>query len=125
MNRPAIIKIAEEARGAEAEVRIILEFQDEQHEGISLGSPALQSRPRLIGEATLRAVESVVGHTIDMHLEGVATQNLGPLQVAMVHITLAGESLVGTALLDSGDPASATVKAVLDALNRRIGTLKS
>lgn len=123
MNRPAIIKIAEEARGDDAEVRIILEFLDEEHEGISLGSPALAARPRLIGEATLRAVESVVGNTIGLKLEGVATQNLGPIQVAMVHITLAGETLVGTALLDSGDPASATVKAVLDALNRRIGNL--
>lgn len=123
MSRPAIVKIAEDAAGEDARVRIILSFQDEEHEGMALGSPALASRPRLVGEATLRAVESVLGNAIAMKLEGVATQDLGAVQVAMVHITMAGETLVGTALIDTADAASATVKAVLDALNRRISLL--
>ncbi len=120
--RPAIVQIAEGASGNQAEVTITLAWAKERYTGSALGSPALQARPRLIGEATLRAVEAVTNGRLRLNLAGIATQELGPVQVAMAHVTLPDsmDSLVGTAMVEGGDTAHATVKAVLDAINRRL-----
>lgn len=123
--RPAIVQIAEGADGDEASVTITLAWAREKYTGTATGSPALNSRPRLIGEATLRAVEAVTDGRLRLNLSGIATQQLGPVQVAMAHVTMpeSRDSFVGTALVEAGDTTQATVKAVLDAINRRLGRL--
>jgi hypothetical protein len=123
--RPAIVRIDERADDAEARVVITLGYQDEEYAGEATGPPAGEVRPRIVGEATLRAVESVTRGRIHLSLAAVATTGLGSIQVAMAQIEVGEthETMVGSALLGENDQTAATVRAVLDALNRRISTL--
>ncbi|NNF70296.1 MAG: hypothetical protein HKN01_11035 [Acidimicrobiia bacterium] len=123
--RPAIVKIAEKSETTETTVTITLDWNDEEHHGTASGPADDSHRPRIIGEATLRAVESVTEGALDLDLAAIATTPLGELQVAMAQIGVkaTGELFVGTAMVAESDQETATVKAVLDALNRRITTL--
>jgi hypothetical protein len=121
-NRPAIVQIDEHTTDEEATVTISLSWQDEHFFGSATGSPDAGSRARLVGEATLRAVEAVSENRIALQLEAVATTELGETQIAMAQVIMDGVPvpLVGSALLDQHDATTATVKAVLDAINRQL-----
>ena len=121
-DRPAIVRIEEHAEGDETRVTIALTWKDAEYSGEASGPSAFSYRPRLIGEATLRAVEAVTDGAVHLSLSAIATTPLGDAQVAMAQVTMEGEQepLVGSALLGHNDEATATVKAVLDAINRRL-----
>lgn len=121
-NRPAIVQIDEHTTDEEASVTISLSWQDEHFFGTATGAPDPEARARLVGEATLRAVEEVAEKRISLQLEAVATTELGATQIAMAQVLMDGVPvpLVGSALLEAHDPTAATVKAVLDAINRRL-----
>jgi len=121
-NRPAIVRIEEAKADDHTKVTITLAWHDAEFSGEAVGLSDDATRPRLIGEATLRAVEQVAGGRITLSLGAVATTELGPSQVAMAQVALDGDSgsFVGSALLDDRDASAATVKAVLDAINRRL-----
>ncbi len=123
--RPAIIRISENVDGEDARVMITLEWGDSVFQGEAIGSSGEEHRARLVGEATLNAVEKVTEGRIHLDLEAVATQDLGIVQVALaqVNLTDTGESLVGSALVSEHDPSAATVKAILDAINRRLSAV--
>ncbi len=121
-NRPAIVQIDEHTTDEETTVTISLSWQDEHFFGTASGSPEGSSRARLVGEATLRAVEEVAEKRISLHLEAVATTEMGDTQIAMAQVLMDGVPvpLVGSALLTERDATAATVRAVLDAINRRL-----
>ena len=121
-NRPAIVQIDEHTTDEETTVTISLSWQDEHFFRNATGSPDESSRARLVGEATLRAVEEVTERRISLQLEAVATTELGETQIAMAQVLMDGVPvpLVGSALLTEHDATAATVRAVLDALNRRL-----
>jgi hypothetical protein len=121
-NRPAIVQIDEHTTDEETTVTILLSWQDEHFFGTASGSPEESSRARLVGEATLRAVEEVAERRISLQLEAVATTELGETQIAMAQVLMDGVPvpLVGSALLTEHDATAATVRAVLDAINRRL-----
>ena len=121
-NRPAIVQIDEHTNDEEANVTISLSWQNEQFFGSASGNPDDASRARLVGEATLRAVEAVAENRITLQLEAVATTELGATQIAMAQVLMDGVPvpLVGSALLTEHDATTATVKAVLDAINRQL-----
>lgn len=125
MERPAIVHIQESIDGSDARITVTLAWQDEEFVGQALGSAEFELRPRLVGEATLNAIEHVAHDMIGLELSAVATQELGDVRIALaqVDITTLGERLVGSALVREDDPSLATVRAVLDALNRRIALI--
>ena len=121
-DRPAIVQIDEQITDEDATVTIYLSWRDEEFRGVSTGGPDPGSRARLVGEATLRAVEEVAENRISFQLEAVATTELGSTQIAMAQVLMDGVPvpLVGSALLSEHDATAATVRAVLDAINRRL-----
>ncbi len=125
MSRPAIVSITEEHEGNDAVVTVTLAWQDEEYHGVAEGSATARHRPRLVGEATLRAVEEVTDGSVHLRLDAVAATDLGEAQVAMAQVELHGDEdpFVGSAMLEGHDSSGATVKAVLDAINRRIERL--
>jgi hypothetical protein len=122
IERPAIVRIHEFDSDDQAHVSIVLEWHDEEFIGEATGPVEWSARPRLVGEATLRAVEKVTNNAVSLSLAAVATTDLGSAQIAVAQVRLEGtnEALVGSAMLGETDQSAATVKAVLDALNRRI-----
>ncbi len=115
----------ERVDGDHARVVLTLTWGDDHYAGQADGDGDPEHRPRLVGEATLRAVEAVTGKSIHLELEAVATTSLGPIRVAMAQVRIAdsGQMLVGNAVVDEDDPSLATVKAILDAINRPLGTV--
>ena len=127
--RPAIITIEETDLGSDASCVVTQAYENAQFYGRALGSSEPAGRARIVGEATLRAVEAVADGVIDLTLEAVALTDMGDAVVALAQVGLGGNgssngtTLVGSAMVSENDPSKATVKAVLDALNRRLESL--
>jgi hypothetical protein len=120
--RPAIIRVQQEESDGQAHVTVTLAWQDAEYHGDAVGDTDAVARTRLLGEATLRAVEKVTDDRVSLSLAAVATTDLGEAQVAMAQVMMQGVDhlMVGSALLRESDPTGATVRAVLDAINRRL-----
>jgi len=121
-DRPALAQFDEIIDDDEATVTVTLAWNDQAYEGTAVGSPGEFARPRLIGEATLRAVESISGGKLALDLAAVATTDLGASRVAIAQVAskTLPSSLVGSAVIHENDPAKATARAVLDAINRHL-----
>ena len=121
-DRPAIVRIQGAEVDGETAVTITLAWQDEEYHGEAVGPSDPGALPRIVGEATLRAVEQVTDGNIKLELAAIATTRLGEVQVAMAQVQMEGDDgrFVGSAILDEHDSAAATVRAVLDAINRRL-----
>ena len=125
-HRAVITDIAQADEDAGAMVTITLDVDGIAHRGAALGSIDVRDRPRIIGEAVLRAVESMSGGTLDLELLAIATAGIGDSQVAVAQVRLNpfDEILVGSAMLnDDDDPSWAAARAVMDALNRRLSAV--
>ena len=120
--RPLLAMIDENETGEQARVTVVLGWDDKAYEGEATGSPENSSRPRLVGEATLRAVELVAEGRVILDLTAVGTTSLGASQVAMAEVSLdtGPDVYVGSALIRESDPSKATARAVLDAINRQL-----
>jgi hypothetical protein len=125
--RPFLGTIDQRLTGDRVSVKVTLGWAEDMYEGASDGLADPGHRPRLVGEATLRAIESVSGDQHRYDLSAVGTSDLGPVRIALVQVREVGWSdyLIGSALIRDADPATATAKAVLDALNRRISRIIS
>ena len=120
--RPLLAMIDEDDSGDEAHVTVVLGWHDKTFEGEAVGALDEATRPRLVGEATLRAVEQVAQGRVVLDLTAVGTTRLGDSQVAMaqVRIGAAPDSFVGSALIYEPNSSKATARAVLDAINRQL-----
>lgn len=121
-DRPVIIGIHEIPEGARTTMAVTLGWHGDEHAGTATGPAAPAARLRLVGEAALRAVEQIVVDEA-LALDAVGAPSIGMRKVMVVVVVSTGprgeEVAVGSAL-SHGDDADATVRAVLDALNRRI-----
>lgn len=122
-DRPAIIGVHEIPEGARTTVVVTLRWHGEDYIGTAAGPAAPSARLRLVGEACLRAVEDILGNEA-LALDAVGGPGIGMRKVIVAVVVSTGalgeEVVVGSAL-SAGDDSEATVRAVLDALNRRIG----
>jgi len=73
----------------------------------------------------LSAIQHAAHDALVLDLAAVATQELGIARIALAQVDIGNmeERLVGSALIRNDDPSLATVRAVLDALNRRLSLL--
>jgi len=117
--RPMIISIEDEIDGEDARITVILDWADRPWHGQAIGSAAAQ--PRLAGEAALDAIHLLTAGRVEVELLAVATSDLGAARVALAQVRLDGdEILVGSALQGEADSRLAAVRAVMDAINRRL-----
>jgi len=126
--RPALLRIKESTDQTRATLTVTLGWQDGEHLGSASGPDAASARLRLVGQATLHAVESIFAETPPLALDSVGTASVGMRTVLIAVIVFAGkagEELVVGSALSNGDDDAAAVKAVLDALNRRLPAFSS
>ena len=117
--RPVIVSIEDDIDGADARVTVRLDWAQRAWHGQAVGTSA--ERVRLAGEAALDAVSRIVDGTIDLELLAVATTDLGAALVALAQVRYDhGDVLVGSALQGETDGRLAAVRAVMDAINRRL-----
>lgn len=106
-------------------VTVVLSSDGREYRGEAEGAIDASSRARVVGEATLRALESMTGEA-KFELSAVGTSTLDDVTIALVQVAEPGrpENYVGSALIRHGDVVLATARAVLDALNRRLAFLQ-
>lgn len=106
-------------------VTVVLTSGGREYRGEAEGAIDGASRARVVGEATLRALEAMTG-IVKFELAAVGTSTLDDVTIALVQIEEPGqdEHYVGSALIRRGDVVLATARAVLDALNRRLAFLQ-
>lgn len=117
--RPIIIGIEDEVDGDDARVTVTLDWEDQPWHGHAIG--AASSTARLAGEAALEAVTQLTHGAVSVELMAVATSDLGAARVALAQVRFGpDEVLVGSALQGEADSRLAAVRAVMDAINRRL-----
>ena len=79
-----------------------------------------------MGEATLKALEQALNGDVALALSNIETVAVGPRNIALAVVVMVtnGEerTLIGSAMVGT-DPAAASVRAVLDAVNRLVPNL--
>lgn len=126
-DRPAVVEITENPDGARSMVTVTLGWKSELFVGEASGPAGATARLRILGEATLSALEHALGADTALALAALETPIVGGRQTAVAHVVMVsgGEErlLVGSALMSS-DHAQAAVRGVLDAVNRVVPQLK-
>ncbi len=118
-SRPAIVSIEDDVDGTDARVTVTLDWDNRSWHGQAVGSS--DQRPRLAGEAALDAVVHLTGEILDLELLAVATTDMGAASVALAQVRFGPDDvLVGSALQGEIDDRLAAVRAVMDAINRRL-----
>lgn len=122
-DRPAILGVHEIPEGTRTTVTVTLGWHGEEYVGTATGPAAPSARLRLVGEAAVRAVEDLLAGDA-LALDSVGAPSIGMWRIMVAVVVSSGErgeeTVVGSAL-SHGDDSEAVVRAVLDALNRRIG----
>lgn len=122
-DRPAIMGVHEIPEGPRTTVAVTLGWHGEEYVGTATGPAAQSARLRLVGEAALRAIETLL-HGDALALDSIGAPSIGMKTVIVAVVVATGEHgeevSVGSAL-SNGDDSETAVRAVLDALNRRIG----
>lgn len=108
-----------------AEVRLQLEHEGMVYEGAASGPNTPARRLELVGQATLRAVETYLRAQDVFHLEEVTLVTMASHQVALALVSWLGpgEELLSGSSVVRDDPREAVVRAILAAVNRHVGWL--
>lgn len=125
--RPVIVSIREEPDGSRINVFVTLGWQNEEHVGSAGGPAASSARLRLIGEATLNALEALYPTLPPLALDSIGESSVG-MRTVIIAVVVASlenhrEELAVGAALSPGDATETAVRAVLDSLNRRLPSL--
>jgi len=107
---------------------VTLRHEDEEHVGSATGPAVISARHRLVGEATIDAIEQTFPTMPPIALDAISITPVGQNDVVVAVVVSASprgaeDINVGSAVVQT-DPDDATVKAVLNALNRRLGSLE-
>lgn len=125
-SRPRLVNIRDEADGPKTTVRVTLSWQNGQHVGSAIGPIVGSARLRLVGEATLDALDQIFINLPPLVLDSIGIASVGMRRVAIAVVvggtSQESELAVGSAVAGE-DESEAAVRAVLDALNRRLPTL--
>lgn len=126
--RPRICSINATVSGVQASASVTLEIGGTEFIGTASGPASKTGRARLVALATLDAVSQYTDATISYALEDVAIVPLGREKVAVSCIALVSgfgeQHFSGSSLVRQNDNDS-IVRATLDAINRRMGFLKT
>jgi hypothetical protein len=114
-------EISTETRGTNSKVRVILTRGDQQASGESAGVTSADSLIRLAAGAAVDAIKGLQANGPWLALEDVALLQLGGHDVAVATVMMGpGPQTVSGSAVVMGQPTEAAVKAILDALNRRL-----
>ncbi|QNO13764.1 hypothetical protein HYG86_02805 [Alkalicella caledoniensis] len=104
-----------------ATVKVVLEKDDKVFEGVASGPNTSSNSLKLLGIASLKAVEQFVNCPNTFILEDIKTYNLAGKELIVVGITYldsSSEQLLSGSAYVHRDIKEAVVKATLDAINR-------
>jgi hypothetical protein len=126
-NRPVVKDVAESVSGSRISVTVELAWHDERIVGTATGPAARSTKLRLVAEATLNALEQALDEDVAFGVSAVDITNVGShlVAIAVIVFVVGGTERVLTgSAIGAGDPSQAMVRAVLDALNRHVPSLR-
>lgn len=120
--RPSLTSITVHSRDGEAEVTVALTIDGSVYTGTASGPGTPLHRPRIVAEASMRAVDELLG--LPSYVESAQIVSAGDREVALAVLTvviprIGEQSMCGSALV-RGDAEDAMARAVLAAINRRL-----
>jgi hypothetical protein len=120
--RPRIMAVDSHISGSRITIRVSLRADEDEATGYAEGSVAAATRPRLMAAATIDALEQL-GAVTGVDIEAAETVRVGVDDVALVTLVCVDPPyelrLCGSALVRQ-HADDATVRAVLDGVNRRL-----
>lgn len=124
--RPTIVRSDVAVTGFEVSATVVLCFDQRAATGAARGAATTTGMRRQVAQATLRAVERLVGDAVRFELEHLELADTGGERTVLVGLTMVSargaERLTGTALVRD-DEGRSVIRATLDALNRRLEAL--
>jgi len=124
--RARIHSVHTDVMGVRAVSTVTLELEGDMYVGTAEGPASTTGRRRLVGQATLNAVEKYTNGSFGFALEDVAIVTLGHERVAVacvILVTPLGEQALSGSALERQSENDSLVRATLDAINRRLGFL--
>lgn len=109
------------------EIETKLLFEDKEYSAKQTGVNTATNRNRMASEATLKAVEAIIGQAYIMYTNDVIINSMNDYTVATVMVTFKldnVEELLAGAAVVKNDVNEAIARAALDAVNRRIKGIK-
>ena len=124
--RPVISRMQLVSSGLDVTATVSLSYHDDTVRGESTGTATQSGVHRAVATATLRALEQLVGAKARFEVDGVEVTPAGPDRTVMVSVTMVSgggtDRLTGSAVVRE-DVRQATIRAALDAVNRRLEPL--
>lgn len=124
--RPAIVRTDLVTSGRDFNATVILSAHERAVSGYARGAPTGPGMQRAVAQATLKAVERLVGDSARIELDYVDVSQSGQDRTILVSLTFISERgverLAGSAVVRD-DESAAVVRATLDGVNRRIEML--
>lgn len=124
--RPVISRMQLVSSGLDVTATVSLIYQDEVVRGESTGTATQSGVHRAVASAALRALEQLVDAKARFEVENVEVTPSGPDRTVLVSVTMVSgggtDRLTGTAVVRE-DVRQATIRAALDAVNRRLEPL--
>lgn len=121
-SRPVISSIMVRTAGTEAEAVVGVTASGHVFEGRVVGPSVASQRPRIVAQATLRALEELLGSAAEVESAGVHAHGDHHVAVTLLAVIVprSGSQLVSGSAVVRGDESDAVARSVLDALNRRL-----
>lgn len=125
--RPAVVDLAEDSNGTHTTLKVTLRYGNDEHTGTATGPAVASTRLRLVAEATLDALAEAYGNLPPIAIDAIADATVGSRTVIVATLVAVAEGgaeqlAVGSAIAGE-DEGQAAVRAVLNALNRRLALL--
>lgn len=126
-NRPIVKDVSETVDGSRITVSVELSWHDERMVGTATGPAAMSTKSRLVAEATLDALEQALDEDAAFGVSAADITDVGPHSVAIaviVFVVGGTERVLTGSAIEDGSPSKSMVRAVLDALNRHVPSLR-
>jgi hypothetical protein len=124
--RPEIVRTDLVTSGRDFNATVILSARSRAVTGYAKGATTAPGMQRAVAQATLKAVERLVGDSARLELDYVDVSQSGQDRTVLVSLTFiserGAERLSGSAIVRE-DENGAVVRATLDGVNRRIETM--
>lgn len=121
--RLIIDRIKMQSEQGKVTASVALSKDEQTYEGIASGGNSAQGRLRAVAQAALQAIHRFLNKEFVFVLSDVTKTNLADHQaiiVSLLHYTYFGEEYLSGSAIIKGNDDEATVKSVLDAVNRRL-----
>ncbi len=126
-DRAVLVHVVSEVTGLRNLVRVTLSHSGEESVGFAEGSVASTARHRLVAAATVDALRQLQTAAECLDIDSAQVVRVGVHDVAIVTVVFvippAEQMVSGSAIVREHLDADAIVRAVLDATNRRLGSL--